>query len=219
MVPAMIRHGKEPLNELARVEPDSPSERILRVARELFFTRGYRGVGIRELCETAGVKRGTFYHHFPSKEDLLLEVAEGWIAEVRSIFDEAFLPDVPPLERLHRLFRLTRDFNESVRNRTGRVQGCPLLVLTSDVGTTVEGVRKRMQDAYAELAAKLESVVSEEMASRGIPQGDARVAAEAILAYHQGVTLMARVADDPHVVTELGDGVLRLILEARALSR
>lgn len=211
MVPVMTSDGREPGNGRAEPGADPPAERILRVAQELFFTRGYRGVGVRELCETAGVKRGTFYHHFPSKEDLLLAVAEEWIAEVQQIFERALRPDVPPPERIRRLFRLTRDFNESVRTRTGRVQGCPLLVLASDVGTSVERVHRRIVDAYASLISMVESALLVEGDAHGPSPPDARLAAEAIMAYHQGVTLLARVANDPEVVTELGEEASGLV--------
>ncbi len=201
-----------PDHQPPEANPDPPPERLLRVARDLFYTRGYRSVGVRELCEAAGVQRGTFYHYFSSKEELLLLVVDDWIAEVRQVFEVALVPDVPPRERLRRLFRHTRDFNASIGLRTGRVQGCPLLVLASGVGTTVEGVRRRIEEAYSALASALERTLSDGMGPHGQPPRNVKMAAEAILAYHQGSTLLARVADDPDVVARLGEGALRLAL-------
>ncbi len=45
-------------------------ERILETAGELFFQRGYSGVGINEIIEKAGTAKASFYQHFPSKESL-----------------------------------------------------------------------------------------------------------------------------------------------------
>ena len=42
--------------------------RLLQAARELFFSRGYAGVSIQEICEKAGVTKGAFYHHFSGKD-------------------------------------------------------------------------------------------------------------------------------------------------------
>jgi AcrR family transcriptional regulator len=45
---------------------------LLETAYRLFSTRGVRAVGIDELVAQAGVAKATLYHHFPSKDDLVL---------------------------------------------------------------------------------------------------------------------------------------------------
>jgi AcrR family transcriptional regulator len=55
----------------ARPLPDA-HRRILDSAYELFSRRGIRAVGVDELIERAGVAKATFYHHYPSKDDLVL---------------------------------------------------------------------------------------------------------------------------------------------------
>lgn len=47
-------------------------ERILAVAYDLFSRRGIRAVGVDTIIAQAGVAKMTFYHHFPSKNDLVL---------------------------------------------------------------------------------------------------------------------------------------------------
>jgi AcrR family transcriptional regulator len=51
-------------------------QRILDSAYGLFSRRGIRAVGVEELIARAGVAKATFYHHFPSKEDLVLAFLE-----------------------------------------------------------------------------------------------------------------------------------------------
>jgi AcrR family transcriptional regulator len=67
-------------------------ERILETAYELFSRRGVRDVGINEVVEHAHVTKATLYHHFASKDDLVvafLDLREerwmrGWVqAEAR----------------------------------------------------------------------------------------------------------------------------------------
>jgi AcrR family transcriptional regulator len=71
--------------------PDA-RQRVLQSAYDLFSRRGIRGVGVDELIDRAGVAKATFYHHFPSKDELVLAFLElreqlwtkGWIeAEAR----------------------------------------------------------------------------------------------------------------------------------------
>ena len=47
-------------------------ERILAVAKELFYEEGIRAVGIDRIIERSGVAKMTLYRHFPSKDDLIV---------------------------------------------------------------------------------------------------------------------------------------------------
>ncbi len=55
-------------------------ERILETAEALFAEQGYDATGVAEICEAAQVTKGGFYHHFPSKQTLFLELLTRWLA-------------------------------------------------------------------------------------------------------------------------------------------
>ena len=79
-------------------------QRILDSARELFYSRSYADVGVAAICEHAGVKKGSFYHYFPSKRELTLAVVDNYYADLKKhLIDKAFADDLPPLARLDRL--------------------------------------------------------------------------------------------------------------------
>lgn len=46
---------------------------IVDAAIELFIEKGYDEVTVEEVCEKAGVSKGTFYNHFKSKEQAVIE--------------------------------------------------------------------------------------------------------------------------------------------------
>jgi TetR/AcrR family fatty acid metabolism transcriptional regulator len=48
-------------------------QKLFDTAIELFDSRGYENVSIVEICTRAGVSTGAFYHHFKSKDQILLE--------------------------------------------------------------------------------------------------------------------------------------------------
>ena len=59
-------------------EKDSkPSKRdeLLDIASTLFYRQGYGATGVKQIIETAGIAKGTFYSHFSSKE----EVGLAWL--------------------------------------------------------------------------------------------------------------------------------------------
>ena len=51
-------------------------ERLIEAAGELWHTRSYADVGVSEICDHAGVQKGSFYHFFSSKRDLALAVID-----------------------------------------------------------------------------------------------------------------------------------------------
>jgi AcrR family transcriptional regulator len=53
---------------------------ILSAAQKLFAKSGYDGTGVAEICTTAGVSKGAFYHHFQTKQDVFLALLEDWLA-------------------------------------------------------------------------------------------------------------------------------------------
>jgi AcrR family transcriptional regulator len=54
--------------------------RILEAATTSFAQNGYDVTGVAEICRRANVTKGAFYHHFPSKQAVFLELLEQWLA-------------------------------------------------------------------------------------------------------------------------------------------
>ncbi len=53
--------------------------RILEAANLLFSKRGYDASGVAEICQAAGVSKGAFYHHFPTKQAVFMELMDSWL--------------------------------------------------------------------------------------------------------------------------------------------
>ena len=53
---------------------------ILQAAQKLFAQNGYDATGVAEICTAAGVSKGAFYHHFPTKQVLFLELLKTWLS-------------------------------------------------------------------------------------------------------------------------------------------
>jgi AcrR family transcriptional regulator len=61
---------------------------ILQAALECFSHAGYDASGVAEICAAAGVSKGAFYHHFPSKQAVFIELLERWLAGLDTSFSE-----------------------------------------------------------------------------------------------------------------------------------
>jgi len=66
-------------------EKKSSRELLLEAATELIRTNGYTSTTVDDLCERAGVSKGTFFHNFSSKEELAIAAANRW-SEMTSAF-------------------------------------------------------------------------------------------------------------------------------------
>ena len=71
--------------------------RILEAAQECFAQAGYDGTGVAEICRRAGLSKGAFYHHFPTKQAVFFELLNGWLAGVDAQMTSfrAGMPTVP----------------------------------------------------------------------------------------------------------------------------
>lgn len=72
------------------VDPERHQARRLQIidaALTCFAARGYVGTSTAELCRTAGIGSGTFFHYFPTKQSLLLAILELGTAETREWFE------------------------------------------------------------------------------------------------------------------------------------
>ena len=87
------------------MEPQSTRDHLLQVGLRQIHARGYSSTGVNEILEDAKIPKGSFYHHFASKEDFAKEVlalyvlGEGERAEKILHGGKA-----APLKRLRRYF-------------------------------------------------------------------------------------------------------------------
>ncbi len=63
--------------------------RILESALTLFAQNGYEPTGVAEICESCGISKGAFYHHFPTKQAVFIELLEAWLADLEREMTEA----------------------------------------------------------------------------------------------------------------------------------
>ncbi len=60
---------------------------ILEAATHLFSRSGYDATGVAEICQAAGVSKGAFYHHFPTKQALFLALLNSYLTGIDSGFE------------------------------------------------------------------------------------------------------------------------------------
>jgi len=77
--------------------------RILEAAAECFARQGYDATGVAEICQRAGVTKGAFYHHFPTKQAVFMELLNQWLQVLDTQLATAQLGATVVPERLVRM--------------------------------------------------------------------------------------------------------------------
>jgi AcrR family transcriptional regulator len=68
--------------------------RILDIAAALFVEQGYEATSLRQIADAVGMKAGSLYYHFASKDDLLTAVLDIGMEVMHTAFDAAELATV-----------------------------------------------------------------------------------------------------------------------------
>ena len=186
-------------------------DRLMRAVAELIWTGSYGRTTIDQICERAGVKKGSFYYFFESKADVArLAIESMWQTE-RGQWQELFAATRPPLERLRAFARDCHARQVDLKRQHGHVLGCPLCTLGTEVSTQESALRETVERIMAEAAGFLEAAIGDAIRQRDIPAGDAAAKARILYAYGEGLLTQARIKNDPDVLLELESGMMEIL--------
>lgn len=91
--------------------------RILDAAADCFAQEGYDATGVAEICARAGVSKGAFYHHFPSKQSVFLTLLDRWLATLDQELNASREASANVSEALERMAGLSALVFESARGQ------------------------------------------------------------------------------------------------------
>jgi TetR/AcrR family transcriptional repressor of nem operon len=181
---------------------DSPTRRrILHTAVRLFNLHGYYATGIADIQKESRVKRGSLYFHFPSKEELAMEVLAEFFAGVGFALSRDLTGPLPsPLDSLFGCFAAIRD--QTVRD--GYHGGCLLGNFGQELAADNEQARKRLQEYFDKLIASIARFLEAAQRMGEMKHRlDPRVEARHFLSAFHGALIELRVYRDARVFDEV----------------
>lgn len=194
---------------MAATAQKSSKERLLDAAIYLFCARGYTATRVDDICEHAGLTKGSFFHHFSSKEDLALASIRRWEALNSATSDSTlyrFLPD--PVDRLLGYV----DFRKTLLR--GELPEYTSLAgtLLQEIYLTHPTLRQVCDESISEHAALLETDIEAAMKLRGLQTSwTAASLALHIEAVLQGAFILAKAKDSPAVAAACLDHLHRFL--------
>ncbi len=190
-------------------------ERIIEVAKKRFHQRSYADVGIKEICDEAHIQKGSFYHFFPSKRDLVLTVIDEFAADWADGFvAEAFDPKLKPMERIGYVIDAAYFWQKSVKDVQGHLPGCLFGNLALEVSTQDNILRAKLNAVFTHAKSRFKDTLDEAVEQGAITPLDTDATAEAMLAFLEGMILIAKAKNDPEVIYRLGPALSTIRIEA-----
>ena len=132
--------------------------RLLDAALQVIRAKGYASTTVDDICRQASVTKGSFFHHFKSKDELALAAVEHWGTLTDAFFAAA--PYHRPQDALQRLFGYV-DFRVSIMNGELQEYTCLLGTLVQETYATHPDIRaacdKGMSTHIAALVRDIEA--------------------------------------------------------------
>lgn len=185
--------------------------RLIEAVIELIWTGSYGSTSVDQICERAGVKKGSFYHFFESKTDLALTgIDHSWLEHRREL-DQTFSPVVPPLDRILNCFRNFRQEQEDLQKKHGRVLGCPIHSLGAEISTVDDRLRNKLQEILSQFILYYECAIRDAAAQGLVNTADPTALARIVFAYSEGLLLHARMWNDLSYLDEFESGAMIIL--------
>ena len=186
-------------------------EKLMEAVKELIWTGSYGTTTIDQICDKAGVKRGSFYYFFDSKAELAeTALAEDW-EHRRPGLDSIFSPTISPLERLERYCAFCYEFQKELKAKYGYVLGCPLFSVGAEVSTHEARLQKKIEGILEYKKRYLESTIRDAHAAGLIHAPDAAAKARVLFCYYQGLVTEARIRNDLELLRGAIQGTYELL--------
>lgn len=168
--------------------PDRSRAALIDTAARLFRRQGYAATGVNQILETADVKAGSLYHHFPDGKQQLAA------AVVKSAGGD-----------IERLLRRFLDSDSSVADIVAGWTDLLIVQLASDqrdgcpiepIATESVNASPQVRDASARAFAGWSAAIAERLRADGWPDRDAEQTALAVIALIEGALILSRIAGD-----------------------
>jgi TetR/AcrR family transcriptional repressor of nem operon len=165
-------------------------EHLIDVGLGLMHRDGYNATGLADILRTADVPKGSFYHHFGSKEDFAAAVLERYGIRARE-HTTAILNDTstPPLKRLQRYFHeLVKIYGQK-----GAIPGCMIGRFSLEIAAENAQLREQVTVSFDRWQHAIAMVIRQAVEQEELPAGtDPESVAGFLLNSWQGALLRSQ---------------------------
>ncbi|MCC9603677.1 TetR/AcrR family transcriptional regulator [Stieleria sp. JC731] len=165
--------------------------------RDLILERGYGGTSVDAICTRAEVSKGSFFHHFKSKEDAACATLDEWMNMMRDRSIKSGYMDQPTAKQ--KLVGYL-NFFATVVESSDSPNGCFLGVLALELSDTHPQVRERAAAYFDAWNESIATLINDAFVNTNATH--AKSLADLCIASLEGALLLAKARKDPSIVRD-----------------
>jgi TetR/AcrR family transcriptional repressor of nem operon len=193
-----------------QVETRSHKERLLRAGMKLFYEQGFHGTTVDAVLARAGVPKGSFYHHFGSKDAFGQAVLDQYLE-----FQLAALEKWAAKKDLSTADKLVGHFNDMVGLfiKSGYQRGCLTGKFSTEVAATSVPFRGQLNQQIQDWKAGLIVLLTQGQRDGDVrPDRSAQDIADGVFSLLQGAFVVTLSTREKHTLLAVAN-TIRLIVE------
>jgi TetR/AcrR family transcriptional repressor of nem operon len=179
-------------------EHSPAKEKLLEAATQLMLIKGFPATSLEEICDSAGLTKGSFFHYFESKEHLGKSVLDRYVSFMQQKIQGApFSQKKDPLQRVYGYM----DFVMELSKNPNFQNQCLLGTFSQELSNTHPQIRQLCSQYFRQWADTLKKDLDEAKKKHSPKKAfNARGLAEHFIAILEGSFILGRATQDPLMV-------------------
>jgi TetR/AcrR family transcriptional regulator, transcriptional repressor for nem operon len=188
--------------------PENSRTRLLTATIDLVRANGYAATRVDDVCAAAGVTKGSFFHHFASKEDLAIAAAGHWDDRAAQLFAQApFMSAPEAIDRLLGYVRFRRELLEGDIWEWSCFAGTTI----QETHETYPAIRDACARSITNHVAMLSRMIDQALTEHPVPDLRVESLATHIQAVLQGAFIMAKAKQNVAAARDSVDHLYRYV--------
>jgi TetR/AcrR family transcriptional repressor of nem operon len=190
---------------------DETKEKILDVSGELFHRRGYKNTSINDIIEKSGIKKGSLYFHYKSKDSLVIEVLNEFLERYEKQINEG-IKRMAASDQIDDMIEAITSYHVNGDISRGCLFGNMALEIGhdgSEISDFIDGVFKRWENKFITLLTQAEKNGEYKL------KEPALVLARMILASIEGGVLLSKISGNTDPLKDCTQFIRSVLNERR----
>lgn len=146
--------------------PNNTKSHLLAIGYQLIANKGFTAVGIKQILDTAGVPKGSFYHYFDSKEAFGEAVINGYFKHYKNRLDLISTQDISAQQKLYTYF----EFWYNTQQNQCDHEKCLVVKLSGEVADISDPMRDALAGGCKQTVDWISSQIEAAWAENSIPK-------------------------------------------------